>query len=613
MTLILYFLFLSAAHAQSPSIPRVEMLVDDAAVSELSDPSTAWKQYRPPVDSGEETMWLRLTLEPEAEGSHLFLYPVPRYYEIYQDGMQIYRSSEQSPEDPRTSRLLFWNIVQLDETEEHGQLYIRLEGRAPFMMFADSETDLFWQMLKLDGANLILVIAFTVISAFTLLLYFVNRRMRLLLYYTLFLFLHFVVLLSGTQLLSKQLLFELPPVAYFYWYLIGNFLDFTLLLLLFRQLLPERDGRRVYQLAAVYAGIGIFSVALVSIYPPSYHAILNVTGMISLIGVRLFVLVLSAISLRRHRDSELLIFTIGFAVFVALDLLLSIAMQFVNVTWVYVLKMIQPLAIVVPGAMIIIRHYRIAERKAKDYSDALQRLTEQLQEDNVRLEESVSERTTELEDVHQLLLGHVQEKAAAELEMAALTERNRIAGEIHDIVGHTLTTTIVQLEAGKMLVDKSPDQTRERLEIAQELVRKGLEEIRGSVRLLREAEWSYDLTGALEKLLKETEETAKVEIRHTISDLPELTLEQKNTLYLAAREGLTNGMKHGDSRVFEMQLFFEEPLVIFQLKNDGSPIEGAKQGFGLKAMQQRVEQAGGWLKITADGEWNVILDIRLPV
>lgn len=612
---ILICFYTPAAYAGASSHPLIEIAPDDPLIEEMQDPSVEWKAYRPPVDSRDGALWLRLHLKSPTEDSHLFMYPLPRSYTVYQGGEIVYKSQSETDAsaDPRVSRLLTWAILPLSTEAIHDEVFIKLEGRAPFLLFSGTEAGLFGTMLKLDAANLVLIIAMTVISAFALLLHFIYREGRLLLYYSLFLFHHFVVLFTGTQLLSKQLLFELPPLVYFYWFLLGNFVDFTLLLLLFRQLLPVRSGQWVLKLTFVYSGIGVLSVAAVTLHALAYPVIMAVAGMISLIGVRLFVLALSTAVLWQRRHTELLTFSVGFATFVALDLLLSIAMQFVEVSWVYALRMIQPLAFVIPGGMIVWRRYREAERKAEDYTSALQRMTRQLQEDNLRLEESISERTTELEEVHHRLMDHVQEQSAADLEMAALTERNRIAQEIHDIVGHTLTTTIVQIEAGKLLIDTSPERTRERLEVAQSLVRQGLEQIRGSVRLLRESEWSYDLTGAMETFIRETEELTGVVIRRSVTPLPELSMEQKNIVYLALREGITNGLKHGDSRLFELELHYDEPLLLFRLKNNGQPLGASKLGFGLHAMKQRVEHAGGWLKLTEAPDWNVVIEIRLPV
>ncbi|WP_240491793.1 histidine kinase, partial [Acinetobacter baumannii] len=73
-------------------------------------------------------------------------------------------------------------------------------------------------------------------------------------------------------------------------------------------------------------------------------------------------------------------------------------------------------------------------------------MSSELKELNNTLEEKVMERTEKL-------TSSLKEMAAARAEMSALAERNRIAGEIHDIVGHTLTTTIIQIEAGKRLLN----------------------------------------------------------------------------------------------------------------------------------------------------------------
>jgi signal transduction histidine kinase len=224
----------------------------------------------------------------------------------------------------------------------------------------------------------------------------------------------------------------------------------------------------------------------------------------------------------------------------------------------------------------------------------------------------VQERTSQLNETHQQLVESIQKSAVSMVEITALQERNRIAQEIHDIVGHTLTTTILQIEASKRLLDKNITLAKEKMDTSQELVRKGLDEIRGSVRMLKEADWFFDLKSSLEKLIQETIKHVDVEIDADISDIPNMTEIQKSTIYLALKEGLTNGLKHGQSKKFHFTLKEENKAIKFVLKNDGQPFQAKEFGFGLSAMSERIEQLNGTLKIYPEDEWGCILNIHLP-
>lgn len=152
------------------------------------------------------------------------------------------------------------------------------------------------------------------------------------------------------------------------------------------------------------------------------------------------------------------------------------------------------------------------------------------------LEDQVIERTHSLER-------SMSETSAALAEASVYEERNRIAQEIHDIVGHTLTSTILQIEAGKRLLQKKDIESGvERLIEAQDLVRHSLNEIRGSVHMLKEDRYS-DLTVMLKQLIRTTERNAGVVIHAIIYDLPEaMSTAYKKAIYHALQEGLTNGI-----------------------------------------------------------------------
>jgi len=221
------------------------------------------------------------------------------------------------------------------------------------------------------------------------------------------------------------------------------------------------------------------------------------------------------------------------------------------------------------------------------------------------LEEQVEERTRSLER-------SMREASAALAEVSIYEERNRIAQEIHDIVGHTLTSTILQIEAGKRLLHKNMEGGVQRLNEAQDLVRHSLNEIRGSVHMLKEDKYA-DLSIMLNQLIRETERNTGVVIHAAIHDLPELmSTTYKKTIYHALQEGLTNGIRHGKSVEFHFSL---EPVganVQFRLEDRGIGTNIIVMGFGLKAMKERVEQLGGSLSIDAKPNQGCLIRIDLP-
>ncbi|MFB9280255.1 histidine kinase [Cohnella cellulosilytica] len=220
------------------------------------------------------------------------------------------------------------------------------------------------------------------------------------------------------------------------------------------------------------------------------------------------------------------------------------------------------------------------------------------------LEEQVEERTRRLE---QSMLA----TSEAQAEMKIYAERNRIAQEIHDIVGHTLTSTVLQIEAGKRLLRRDLDRSLERLNEAQGLVRHSLNEIRNSVHMLKEDKY-YDLQEALQRLIQETERNAGVTIRASIDPAPSVSALHKKVIYHALQEGLTNGIRHGKCGEFRFLLRDRGSWLEFELQDDGTGTDGVEKGFGLNTMHERVRQLKGALSIDSEPSKGCLLRIQLP-
>ncbi|WCN37676.1 sensor histidine kinase [Aneurinibacillus uraniidurans] len=242
---------------------------------------------------------------------------------------------------------------------------------------------------------------------------------------------------------------------------------------------------------------------------------------------------------------------------------------------------------------------------ARNYRD-VEQLSDELKDLNNTLEQRVQERTKSLEH-------SIRETAKARAEMSALEERNRIAGDIHDIVGHTLTTTIVQIEAGKRLVEKDLSRALEKFELSQDLVRNGLNEIRRAIRIEHEDEQSFIFPDALHHLIAETIKYTGVTIDASISPLPSLTKAQKKFIYHALQEGLTNGIRHGQSTHFIFLLERRNTALHFVLKDNGVGSSAITCGFGLTMMQKRARQLKGDVTLSSQSGKGYTISITMPI
>ncbi len=183
-------------------------------------------------------------------------------------------------------------------------------------------------------------------------------------------------------------------------------------------------------------------------------------------------------------------------------------------------------------------------------------------------------------------------------ESAVISERNRMARDIHDTLAQGFTGVIVQLEAAKGAAAKGDAPTAaKRVEQASELARSSLGEARRSVRALRPGSLcDGTLLTALDGLLKQMADGTKLRAELRIVGEPQpIVPAWEETLLRITQESLTNTIKHSGARTFEAVLSFQPARIQLRLVDDGLGFEpgGETDGFGLIGMRERVTEIGG--------------------
>lgn len=207
----------------------------------------------------------------------------------------------------------------------------------------------------------------------------------------------------------------------------------------------------------------------------------------------------------------------------------------------------------------------------------------------------------------------LQETSEELEELTIVKERNRIAREIHDTVGHTLTTVLLEMEAGERLINLSPEIAVEKIRLAKSQVRKGLQDIRESVKTLQSGEEIMEFVPSLKLLMEEITKHGDIFIKYDIKELPKLSPLQEKALYRALQEGLTNGIRHGKSTAFAFLLEYENENLKFLLQDNGTGTETIGKGFGLTAMEERIKELGGILIVQSKPGEGFQICITIPV
>lgn len=198
------------------------------------------------------------------------------------------------------------------------------------------------------------------------------------------------------------------------------------------------------------------------------------------------------------------------------------------------------------------------------------------------------------------------ERLSVELEtLAATRERNRIAREIHDSVGHYLTVANVQLEAARA----TETGRLERIERAQGLLRDGLVELRRSVSMLRETlPTAQPFAQAIEELVAGN--SAELRITGTKRLLSGAV---GFALYRAAQEGLTNAQRHAAAQRIAVHVEYGDDVVRLEVRDDGrGPSAESSGGTGLAGLRERVELLGGAVQHGAAPGGGFRLQVEVP-
>ncbi len=207
------------------------------------------------------------------------------------------------------------------------------------------------------------------------------------------------------------------------------------------------------------------------------------------------------------------------------------------------------------------------------------------------------------------------EALAAEVaQLAAANERNRMAREIHDTLGHYLTVIHVQLEAARAVIGRDPERGMLAVTRAQALAKDGLTAVRQSVKALRE-EGSVD--GIAEQIasLVDSVRDERFSIALTIAGTPRpVSAAVALALHRTTLEALTNVRKHADAANVAIELAFPNGLVQLRVHDDGRG--GAEEtlgtGFGLRGIRERAEQLKGHASYRMAPNEGFTLSVELP-
>lgn len=199
------------------------------------------------------------------------------------------------------------------------------------------------------------------------------------------------------------------------------------------------------------------------------------------------------------------------------------------------------------------------------------------------------------------------QRANCEIErLSQEAERERIARDLHDLLGHTLTVITVKLDLARRLLSRDADRARNEIVEVEQTARNALAEIREAVSGFRANGLDAEIDRARRSLLS-------TDVKLTATFVPvNLSSSQVTVLCLALREAVTNVVRHAGADRCRLNLFEKNGAVHFTIEDNG---RGGKilEGNGLRGMRERVRSLAGTVNLTGSRDGGTLLEITLPL
>ncbi len=230
----------------------------------------------------------------------------------------------------------------------------------------------------------------------------------------------------------------------------------------------------------------------------------------------------------------------------------------------------------------------------------------QLREETEALYDRLRQSNYELEGTRARLLDYSRQVE----KITLLEERNRIARELHDSLGHALAGILMQVDAARQVIPANQAKGLELLDSAYQNISHSMDTVRDTVRRLRPAGYKNPAS-SLAELARTFRQTTGVQVDVRTEGTPyELFPSVETALYRNTQEALTNALRHGKAKHVLVQLTFRPEAVELDIRDDGAGAPGFSKGFGLSGMEERTELAGG--SVSFNGENGFQIKMHIP-
>lgn len=194
----------------------------------------------------------------------------------------------------------------------------------------------------------------------------------------------------------------------------------------------------------------------------------------------------------------------------------------------------------------------------------------------------------------QYLLIELKSKTQELEEASILKERNRIAREIHDSLGHTLTGAIIQLEVAKQLLYASPEKAEVSIQKTQDITRHGFNDVKRAIKALRPIVIEDNtLDDGLSLLFERMEKDYNFKVDNDINLPDSISDDLKISVYRIVQELITNSVRHGKASEMKLSIEHQFDTLRINCNDNGKGCSSIKEGNGINGIRERIAKFGG--------------------
>lgn len=197
-------------------------------------------------------------------------------------------------------------------------------------------------------------------------------------------------------------------------------------------------------------------------------------------------------------------------------------------------------------------------------------------------------------------------------QMAVIEERNRIARDIHDTIGHSMTGTIMGLEMVQVLMEEDMPKAKEMVKYLKENSRENLVKVREVVSTLSPNENISKGLESINDLIETLRQKTNIEINLDIEGaIIKLDPATNIIIYRTIQESLTNAIRHGKPSVIDIFLKYSNTKINLIIKDNGIGCKDITKGYGLKGMEDRILSTGG--NVIFSSHDGFIIEVNIPL